>query len=216
MASERERARLARAAFLLNRAAGFAGMLPPLVLMTDERLRDPLASVRALPQGAGVVVRARRERERAMLAREIASIAGANRLVLLIAGDAALADAVNGHGLHLPEARMAQAAQWKGRRPQWLITVAAHSAHALRRASEFGADAAFLAPVFATASHPGRAALGPLRFMAIARASRVPVYALGGITAANVGRLAGAPIAGIAAVDGLSVAPSGRSVEATS
>jgi len=62
-------------------------------------------------------------------------------------------------------------------------------------------DVVFLSPVFPTASHPGRAALTAVRANAIARAARVPVYALGGVEARNAGRLSG--FAGIAAIGAL-------------
>jgi thiamine-phosphate pyrophosphorylase len=204
MASALERRTLARVALRLNARAGLSGLLPALVLMTDEkRLADPLASARALPKGAAIVVRHTQPRERGLLAHALGGIARDNSLVLLIAGDAALADEVRADGLHLPEARLAEAAHWRGVRPRWLITVAAHSATALRRAAEVGAHAAFLGPVFATRSHPNARPLGPTRFMNMARGASLPVYALGGITAANVGRLASARIAGIAAVAAL-------------
>ena len=83
-----------------------------------------------------------------------------------------------------------------------MITVAAHSLIALQHARHLGADAALLAPVFATASHPDARPLGPLRFSAWAGESPVPVYALGGVTAANAGRLAGSGAAGIAGIAG--------------
>jgi thiamine monophosphate synthase len=83
------------------------------------------------------------------------------------------------------------------------LTAAAHSEHALLRASRCGADAALLAPLFRTKSHPERREFGLTRFRLLAASAPIPVYALGGITAANAGRLAGASIAGIAAIDGM-------------
>lgn len=205
MASALERRTLARAALRLNARAGLSGRLPALVLMTDEkRLADPRAAALALPKGSAIVVRHTDAKARAKLAHALAGIVRDNSLVLLIAGDARLADEIHADGLHLPEARLTEAAHWRSLRPQWLITVAAHSATAVRRAAEVGAHGAFLAPVFATKSHPKALPLGPMRFINMARGAGLPVYALGGITAANVGRLAAARVAGVAAVEGLS------------
>jgi thiamine-phosphate pyrophosphorylase len=202
--SSLSRRTLARAALRLNARSGYAGLLPALVLMTDEkRLPDPLAAARALPKGSAVVVRHTKPRARAKLASDLSGIARECGLILLVAGDAELADDVDANGLHLSEACLQEAAHWRTRHPQWLITVAAHSAQALRHAGLAGAHAAFLAPVFPTTSHPTRSALGPCRFVTLARAAALPVYALGGITAANVGRLAHARAAGIAAVEAL-------------
>ena len=83
-----------------------------------------------------------------------------------------------------------------------MLTVAAHSPRALRRAAAIGADAALLSPVFATPSHPDVRAIGPMRFLAWCRNVHVPVYALGGISATNAGRLASPAIVGIAGIGG--------------
>ncbi|WP_343868577.1 thiamine phosphate synthase, partial [Caenispirillum bisanense] len=56
-------------------------------------------------------------------------------------------------------------------------------------AAVLGADAALLSPVFPTRSHPGAATLGPWRFSLWAGAARLPVVALGGVTAATARRL---------------------------
>ena len=75
-------------------------------------------------------------------------------------------------------------------------------AAALARAQERDLDALLLSPVFATASHPGAPVLGPVRGAMIAAASRVPVYALGGIGPHNAARLPRA-FSGIAAITSL-------------
>lgn len=192
-----ERGTLARVALRLN-----AGNLPPLVLMTDdERLPDPCAAARLLPRGSLIVLRARDERRRKELAAALAWIAQARSLFLLIADDPELARSA--HGVHFPEARMGAIAYWRARRPDWLLTASAHSLRAVQRAALFGADAVFLSPVFSTASHPGRAALTPIRLRLMTQETRVPLYALGGINAGNAQQLLDAGLAGIAAIGGL-------------
>jgi thiamine-phosphate pyrophosphorylase len=119
--------------------------------------------------------------------------------VLLIAGDPELAARVGADGVHWPEQRLP--AQ-RDARP-WLVTAAAHSAHAVARAAAFGADACILAPVFPTRSSSGRSALGLFRASQIARAARLPAIALGGVNARTARLLAGRGFAGIAAVDAL-------------
>jgi thiamine-phosphate pyrophosphorylase len=100
----------------------------------------------------------------------------------------------------LPESRLGEAAGWRVRR-RFLITASVHSLAGLAKAKSV--DAVFLSPVFPTASHPGRAALTAVRANAIARAARLPVYALGGVDACNAGRLSS--FAGIAAIGALDV-----------
>jgi len=178
--------------------------LPPLILMTDaKRLPDPLPAARALPPGSAVILRHYGTPERAQLARDLARIARQRGLLLLIAADAELAAHVGAAGVHLPQSE-AHAARRYRRRPDWLVTVAAHDWQALCRAKTAGADAALLSPVFQTASHPEKKPLGIWRFGALARLSPVPVYALGGVTPSNATSLAATNAVGIAAIGALS------------
>jgi thiamine-phosphate pyrophosphorylase len=203
MASALAREHLARAARAIN-AGAHADWLPALVLMTDEkRLGDPLSAARALPKGAAVILRHTDAKARARLATQLKIIARARGLWLLIAGDAPLAARIAADGLHLPQARAREAAHWKALHASWLITAAAHSARGLAVAAGAGADAALLAPVFSTASHRERAALGVARLRLMVTQAALPVYALGGITAANAGRLGDTRLAGIAAIGAL-------------
>jgi len=203
MAYGLEREKLARAARALNAACGRPN-LPALILMTDQaRLPDPVEAARSLPRGSAIILRHTDAKGRAALAHRLSVIARERGLLLLVAGDARLAAGIGAHGLHLPEARAREAAHWRALRPEWFITAAAHSARALASARRAGADAALLAPAFATSSHPGRKPLGPLQVRMMAAHAGLPVYALGGVNAATVARLRGANLAGIAAIEGL-------------
>jgi thiamine-phosphate pyrophosphorylase len=197
------REQLARAARALNERFPSRG-LPALILMTDEkRLPDPLEAALQLPAGTAIILRHTDAKIRASLARALAKIAHQRRLSLLIAGDAALAARIRAHGLHLPDIRAREAAHWRALHPSWLITVAAHSARGLAVAGLSRADAALLAPAFTTLSHKERRPLGVPRFRLMAARAPVPVYALGGVNAATIGRFKDASLAGVAAIDGL-------------
>jgi len=203
MVSALRRAKLARVAVSLNARRPAVG-LPALIFMTDEnRTPDPLKAALALPAGTAIILRHRSAKPRAELAAALAKLARERGLVLLIADDAPLAARVQAEGVHLPEAHARQAAHWRALHPFWLITVAAHSARALSIGAAARADAAILAPVFPTVSHAERAFIGTVRFRLIASRSPIPVYALGGVNAETAGRLKDAPLAGIAAIDGL-------------
>ena len=162
----------------------------------DERLPDPVAAARALPRSSLVIIRARDAKRRRALAEALS--AKTSGLILLAADDPVLAGAL--HGLHLPEVRAGDAAHWRALRPDWVITVAAHSSRALHAPH---ADAVLLSPVFPTRSHPGARALNPARARMMARGSLLPVLALGGVNARNAALLSG--FSGIAAIDGLNV-----------
>lgn len=205
MADRETRAKLARAAARLNARGPAAGLLPPLVLMTDdERLCDPVGAARALPRGSLVILRAREDGRRAALGEALADVARQRDLVLLVAGDAVLAARVAADGIHLPQARAHEAVHWHTRFPRWLITCAAHDGRAIARAARFGAAAVLLSSVFPTLSHAGAPALGPMRLRLLAQKARIPVYALGGVDAETARRLDGAALAGIAAIGALS------------
>jgi thiamine-phosphate pyrophosphorylase len=167
----------------------------PLVLMTDDRKADWARAARALPRGSMVVVRGRDSKKRLALAETLQGLAP-----LLIADDPALAARIGAAGLHLPQARMKEAAHWRAAFPHWIITASAHSLRALMGA--YHLDAVFLSPVFATASHPQARPLTPVRAAFIAAQAPVPVYALGGITRRNAALLAPA-FSGIAAISSL-------------
>jgi len=177
--------------------------LPALVLMTDDmRDVDWLTAVLALPPETAVIVRHRDAHKRETLARQLRPVCAARRIKLLIADDPALAMRVRADGVHIPERFVARLAALKALHPSWLVTTSAHSARAVDAASRANADGVLIAPVFATASHPGREALGALRLRALCTRSRVAAYALGGIDAKSIQRLAALPLSGVALIGG--------------
>jgi thiamine-phosphate pyrophosphorylase len=200
---------LAEQVRLLNFGAGRHRGLPRLFLLTDTlRLSDPLGAASRLPTGAAVLLRHYDAPDRPTLARALARLCRARNLALLIAEDTRLAADIGADGVHFRESSHARIAAARARHPGWTITAAAHSFPAMLRAGRHGADAAILSPVFATRSHPGAHPIGPVRFADMVHAARkaVPalaVYALGGITAANVGRLKASGAAGVAAIASL-------------
>ena len=190
---------LASLARRLNREAG-GPPVPALYFFTDpERTPDPMRAARRLPRGTAIVYRHFGSAERTSMARQLAHLCRTRGLVLLIAGDPELAARVGADGVHWPERRLPRR---RDERP-WLVTAAAHSAHAASRAAAFGADACILAPVLPTRSSSGRRELGLFRASQIARAAHLPTIALGGINADTASLLSGRGFAGFAAVDAL-------------
>ena len=195
---------LARAAARLNVRSRYAGLLPQLVLLTDdERLPDPLSAARALPRGSMIIIRSRSRDARRKLARSMLKIARSRALTVLIADDPELASACGADGIHLPESRAQEAAHWRARRPRFIVTIAAHSLRAISNTSM--ADAILLSSVFPTESHPDRRPLTPVRLALLAAHSRLPLYALGGIDARNAARIHGISFVGLAAISALAV-----------
>jgi thiamine-phosphate pyrophosphorylase len=177
---------------------------PQRLLVTDAvRLPDPLPAVARLQPGDGVLYRHYElpAAERLALGLRLARLCRRRGLLLLVAGDAQLARALDADGLHLPQRRIRRGVLG-------LVTAAAHDAGAIAQAAGAGCAAVLISPVFATVSHPGAAGLGPLRFAALAAAAGrrgLAVYALGGMNAAGLRRLRGVPeLAGFAAIGALS------------
>lgn len=182
--------------------------VPARLLVTDERRRpDPLPLAARLPVGDGIVFRHYGADDRPALARRLAKIAKARRVVLLVAADWRLAESVGAAGVHLPEGmlrsgRLAPLLGW-ARRKGRLVTAACHSPAALGVARRLKVSAVLLSPVFPTASHPGAPVLGPLRFTIWTRRAGLPVIALGGITSITARRLKGRGVVGLASVSPL-------------
>ena len=87
--------------------------------------------------------------------------------------------------------------------PALVLSTSAHNLREVARANRMGVDLLFLSPVFPTRSHPGERSLRPVRFAALARHARMPVIALGGMTAARFRRMKPLGAYGWAAIDAL-------------
>jgi len=199
-------------ALALSQSVALAGAavsprpLPPLLFFTDPaRTPRPWETAARLPAGAGVIYRAFGAPdavETGLRLREATQAAGA---LLLVGLDAELAERIGADGVHLPERALSAAYALSGRRPDWLLTGAAHSQAAVRGARDL--HALVLSPVFpAGGASAAKTALGVERFSALAAQAPCPVYALGGITAGNVAALNESGACGLAGVDAIQTA----------
>lgn len=117
------------------------------------------------------------------LARRVVAVAHARGAAVLINGDVALAQEVDADGVQLTSIQLAGLSE---RPAVALCGASCHSAEELRRAERLGCDFAMLSPVLPTKSHPGAAHLGWDNFADVAAGSSIPVYALGGLTHADM------------------------------
>ncbi len=169
--------------------------------MTDEtRVPNPVQALQHLPRGTMVIFRHYGVKEREALGRAVVRAAHAHGHKVLVAGDWHLAWALRADGVHLPEHLAGEARALKVRRPDWIVTTAAHSHGAVRKAERAGADAALLSPIFATQSHVGAKVLGVRQAAQIAQTSVVPLYALGGVNEKTARLLQGTRLYGFAAI----------------
>jgi thiamine-phosphate pyrophosphorylase len=179
--------------------------LPRLWLVTDPaRLADPVAAAERLPRGAGVIYRAFGAPDALTTALALRAVARRRGLALLIGADEGLAEATGADGVHLPERLLHLARGIRARHRTWIVTGAAHSGLALRRAERSGCDAVLLSPVFLSRSGSAGRPLGATRFAGLVRQTAIPVIALGGVTNETAPGPVRAGAYGLAAVDGLS------------
>src|SRR5688500_3726772 len=109
--------------------------------------------------------------------------------------------AAGAHGVHLRADSMTASRARGVVSAGFLIGRSVHSvAEAQRATSDGGVDYLVFGTVFPTASKPGQAAAGAEGLAAIVESTRLPVLAVGGITAATAPEVARAGAAGIAAV----------------
>lgn len=169
--------------------------LPRLWLMSDERMGDALlASVAALPRGAGVILRhyATPPAQRRALFRRVGLLCRHGGITLYLADTAVRARAWGADGVHLKGGREMSVAEARLARKLGLgVTMSAHDRGEVQRANRGGA-VVILSPVFATPSHAGKDGLGQAGFAALARLARNPVIALGGMNAERYAGLHGA------------------------
>lgn len=159
--------------------------LPDLWLISDERNDAALErALRRLPRGSGFIFRHYHLPPEQRVTRWFAllGVARARGHLAILADSALTAREWGADGLY-----GAPRALYPTRD---LVTLAtAHSLRELAEANRVRADAVLLSPAFATRSHPGADALGPVRFRLLARHASMPVIALGGMNPCTAHRL---------------------------
>ncbi|MGI9440721.1 MAG: thiamine phosphate synthase [Parvibaculales bacterium] len=173
--------------------------VPRLWVMSDRaRLPDLATIIPHLPTNCGLVLRDYDAPARTAYAQHLHHLARQHNVRLCIGGDGRLAYHLR-CGWHQPAWMLRRAAY---DRACGVRTASVHNVRELKRAAQNGCDAVFIAPIFATKSHPNTghpntgtgATLGVVRATALAQLARrhqlLPI-ALGGLTHRNWQRLTG-------------------------
>lgn len=102
-------------------------------------------------------------------------------------------------GVHLRASQLTGFSERPLPQDRW-VGASCHGLAELRQAAGIGVDFAVLSPVRPTRTHPGAAHLGWEHFAALVRQTPLPVYAMGGMTPADVQRARQAGAQGVAGI----------------
>jgi len=147
---------------------------------TILQVRDPLSSARTIEQ-------------------EAAALVATSPVPVVVSSRCDIALAAGAAGVNLPENDLpvAVARALMGER---LVGRSVHSLESALRAEGEGADYVIFGPVWASASHPASAPAGIEALAEVARALRIPVIAIGGVTEGRIAECHAAGAAGYAAI----------------
>ena len=199
--------------------------LPCLCLVTNRRQCPdvPLEDIvdRAVSGGVGIV----QLREKDLPASQLYTLAlrlkdAINGRALLFVNDRVdVAIAAGAHGVQLGEtalpldaAKAVAAVAPRGAR--LLLGRSVHSAQGAIAAQAHGADIVTLGSVFPTNSHPGAPTGGIPLVKSVAQAVSIPILAIGGVNAQNIGGVIAAGASGAAVITAIAAAPDPQAASA--
>jgi len=183
--------------------------IPCLTLITDRRLCQGLSLEAAVVRAVGGGVNVVQLREKDLAAAQLVPLADRLRAItqdkaLLIVNtrlDVALVCGAD--GVHLPERGPSVAATHRLAGDGFIIGRSVHSAEEAAKAQEEGADYVQVGAIFPSRSHPGQTPAGLGLLETVAARVTIPIVAVGGITAGNVGQVMQAGARGIAVISAI-------------
>lgn len=183
----------------------------PLYLITDRHQTGGRPLVPLIRQAVDAGLRAVQVREKDLdtrpllvLAEEVLRLTRERGAVLFVNDRVDVALAIGAAGVHLRSDSLPVAVSRRLLGPDRVLGVSAHSAAEVVRAESEGADFAVLGPVYETASK--RVYGAPIGLRPIEEASRrcrIPVFAIGGVSAGRVAEVRRAGAFGVAVVSAL-------------
>jgi thiamine-phosphate diphosphorylase len=136
------------------------------------------------------------------LAQEIRRAAGDGPL-LMVNERADVALAAGAAGVQLGEEGLPVSIAREILGPRQLVGRSVHSVEGAVEAASQGADLLVVGTMFATRSHPGAAAIGPVLLNQISQRCNTPMIGIGGINTANLGEVLKAGACGVAVISSI-------------
>lgn len=119
------------------------------------------------------------------LAQQVVAVGKRLGAVILLNSSPEISTRLRADGVHLNSARLMALYERPLDRQHW-VAASCHTLAELERAMAIGVDFVLFSPVKATASHPGAIAIGWDGFQAMTERCRVPAFALGGMSEAEL------------------------------
>jgi len=138
--------------------------------------------------------------EHRAVAERLMEVTEARGVALVINDLPELALSVRAAGVHLGQDDPAIAEARRILGPEAIIGATTPTPEAAHRAEAEGASYVSVGPVFASPTKPEKPPVGPERLRAVRSAVRLPLCAIGGITAENVGAMAGCGVQLVAVI----------------
>ncbi|MGQ9572683.1 MAG: thiamine phosphate synthase [Dehalococcoidia bacterium] len=185
-----------------------------LTLITDRRLCQGLSLEEAVAQGVAGGVNVVQLREKDLTAAQLVPLADRLRTItqdkalLIVNGHLDVALLCAADGIHLPERGPSVAATRRLAGDGFIIGRSVHSAEEAVKAQEEGADYVQVGAIFPTRSHPDQRPAGLALLQTVAARVTIPIVAVGGITAENVGDVMRAGASGVAVISAILDSPS--------
>jgi thiamine-phosphate pyrophosphorylase len=188
--------------------------IPCLALITDRRLCERLSLEEAVARAVAGGVNVVQLREKDLAAAQLVPLADRLRAItqdkalLIVNGRLDVALLCAADGVHLPERGPSVAATRRLAGDGFIIGRSVHSMEEAVKAEEEGADYVQVGAIFSSRSHPGQSPAGPALLKSVAARVTIPIVAVGGITAENVGQAMRAGASGAAVISAILDSPS--------
>jgi thiamine-phosphate pyrophosphorylase len=188
--------------------------VPCLTLITDRRLCQSRSLEEAVVRAVGGGINVVQLREKDLSAAQLVPLADRLRAItrdkalLIVNSRLDVALLCGADGVHLPERGPSVAATRRLAGDGLIIGRSVHSVEEAVKAQEEDADYVQVGAIFPTRSHPGLPPAGLALLTSVAARVTIPIVAVGGISARNVGQVMQAGGRGAAVISAILDSPS--------